>query len=230
MTDFFSLYGDEQRTHWKCLLLCLLGVDLGTRAPVAFPFPKAHSVVSKDNKKSKLFGIKMISSLPDAAKTSSLSTVSHEYWILIMLFRCQGRSPTARLPFQAKFSTMYGVRCMAPYDILRSPKRQNWQQKLSQTPSHANQSNIKFRNATADKLLELNPNLQTPHTVFRHKTLLSAFPPADCWAQITNSVAPVPEQISDSKCSCHSVVPQNKKVCDKGRSKPKSPVFSITLP
>lgn len=147
-----------------------------------------------------------------------------------MLFKCQGRSPTARLPFQAKFSTTYGVQCMALNDILRSPKRQNWQQKSSWTPSHANQSNIKFRNARADKLLELTPDLQTPHTVFRCKTLLSAFHPADRWTQIMNSVAPVPEQISDSKCSCHSAVPQNKKICDKGRSKPKSPVFSIILP
>lgn len=147
-----------------------------------------------------------------------------------MLFKCQGRSPTARLPFQAKFSTTYGVQCMALNDILRSPKRQNRQQKLSRTPSHANQSKIKFRNVKADKLLELTPDLQTPHTVFRCKNILSTFPPADCWAWITNSVAPVPEQISDSKCSCHSVVPQNKKICDKGRSKPKSLVFSIILP
>lgn len=89
-----------------CSSVCL-GLTWGSGSH-CFPFHQRYTVLFQNIIwNPKLCGIKIISSLP--AKTLFLSTKSNDCYLFIMLLKCQWRSPTAKLPFQAKFSTVHGA-------------------------------------------------------------------------------------------------------------------------
>lgn len=194
----------------------------GARAPSLFLFREHYSVVSKHVMKSKFLGMKMISSYLELQKH-----FCQQCFTIIKSLLCFLKFKQDHLQLGC-LSKQYVTLCTYAQSSGH----------LTGTTGSKNVPRAFMIQIRVILSLEKLDQIRQLHWLLPRRlprcgplSVLSAFTAVGSWVCTTHfGASPLQHMNTNRKCSCHPVVPQNKRFCHEDTSNHKSPGFLIHLP